>query len=66
MLAAYFEIDKKSYSFKMMFGALCLVQITDLFHYLICFSQSEEIVFIEGVMLLIAAIKIFQHGNKIK
>lgn len=66
-LATWLYVDspkKRDKDVLVAFGAILVNQCIDLVHYIGWHRRSEAILFIEGIVLLVAAIKIFLKNRK--
>lgn len=66
-IATYLYIDspkKKDPDVLVAFGAILVNQILDLIHYLGWHRRSEAFLFLEGIIILLAALKIFLKNRK--
>ena len=48
-------IDRKTPSYRIALNAVFIISIIDIIHYWLCYKQSELIVLVEGLIMLLAA-----------
>lgn len=59
MLLAAFWMSAQNQIIKWLTGTLTIISIIDIVHYWLCYNQLQEIVFLQGIMMIAASIKAF-------
>lgn len=58
IILSFWIIDRKTPSYRIALNAVLIISIIDIIHYWLCFKQSELIVLVEGIIMLLAALLI--------